>query len=541
MHPPGNRHDDEQGREDGLPPPRAEENEERCRGEDERREHAEIAEMFEGNGDEKRRDDGHDRENHAHGRIVHHLLFALILAAFTFLHLHRQGEVSITWDEGGDLGIVECIQKNGPFACLVDISQTRLPFLIHAAAGPAWENRHRPHYQVSLIFNLLTLIVLYAFARRGYGAGVATLTAALYATSIQVLASGRMLLSHGNIVFAFFSTASFVAILLFAREGRWRWLPLCAIASGCAAASHPLGLFNGLAILAVYLTSRRFAWRDLAFFPIAAATFFASSVIYVKPENFLALAKACTTPGNTFPYWNYLGTGATTAPWWFPWLMTIVKIGPWWLLLAAACAFRARLDRQLTAFLLGFAANLVLKGAVFHYETPHHQVQWYAVLLLAIAVLIVRAWNRWVMVAVATCFAIQLVDVVRFFPHYLFYGSQYGERFVGEFYGPAVMHAQGRDPLNRAIDRILMSDPAALILVADNNILGRNDPRVVPFTKRDPNATYQYAFVDRLYGVHFRFPERDAFNELLAREYEPYWTYYFPPRMWVYRIYRRRF
>lgn len=457
------------------------------------------------------------------------------------MHLHRVSATSVTWDEGGDLGIVECIQKNGPFACLNDISQTRLPFLLHSLVGPAWENRARPHYLLSFAFSLLTLIVIYAFARRVYGIGAATLTAALYVTSLPLLAAGRMLLSHGNIIFTFFSTASFVTILLFARSGERRWLMLCAVACGGAAASHPLALFNGVAILAVYLTSRRFAWRDLLFVPVAAATFFASAVIYVKPENFLALAEACTTPGSTYPHWNYFDSGQSRAPWWFPWLLLGVKTGPWWLLLAVACAFRSRLDRHLVAFLIAFGVNLLLKGFVFQYETPHHQVQWYPVLLLAMAVLIVGAWNRMVMLAVAACLAMQTFDVVRFFPHYLFYGSQYGQRFVGEFYGPAVMHAQGREATDRVIDRILREEPDARILVADNNILGHPDPRVVPFTKRDPYGMYKYAFLDRLYGVHFRFPERDAYNALLAKEYEPYYTYYFPPKMWVYRIYRRRF
>ena len=469
---------------------------------------------------------------------VANVVFALIVAAFAVLHLHRSGELSITWDEGGDLNIVQCIQRSGnPFGCLDDISQTRLPFLIHAVAGPAWENRHRPHYLVSCAFSLLTLVVLYAFARRVYGPATATLTAALYVTSIPLLASGRMLLTHSNIILAFFSTVSFVAILLFGRA--WGWLIVCAIATGAAAASHPLGVFNGLAILAIYIASRRFAWRDLLFFPVAAATFFAASVIYVKPANFLALVDACRHPGG-FPYWNYFGTGSPAAPWWFPLLLLAVKIGPWWLILGAFCAFRARIDRLLVAFLAGFAVNLLLKGTVFHYETPHHQVQWYQVLLLAIAVLIMNARNRVVMVALAACLAIQIVDVVRFFPHFLFYGSQYGPRFIGEFYGPAVMHAQGRDPLNRAIDKILTEEPSARILVADYNILGHGDPRVVPFTKRDPGYPYEYAFVDRLFGTHFRFPERDAYNELLAREYEPYYTYYFPPRVWVYRILKKR-
>lgn len=449
--------------------------------------------------------------------------------------------MSITWDEGGDMGIVECIQKTGnPFDCLGDITQTRLPFLIHAAAGPAWQNEHTAHYIVSLVFSLLTLITITAFAWHAYGPGVAVLTAALNVTSIQILASGRMMLTHSNIIFTFFSTLAFVSMLLFAKEERRLSLAVCAIAWGAAVASHPLGLFNGLSLLAIYVVARRFLWRDLLLIPLAAITFFLASVIYTEPANFMALVRACFKPG-AFPHWNYFDTGSPYAPWWFPWLLLIVKIGPWWLVLATVCAFRARLDRSLIAFLGGFALNLILKGPVFHYETPHHQVQWYPVLLVAIAVLIVKAWSRPVMVALAICFAVQVTDVIRFFPNYLFYGSQYGERFVGEFYGPAVMHAQERTAVNRAIDRILLADQHSRILVADHNILDRNDPRVVPFTKRDPEVTYEYAFVDRLYGVHFQFPERDAFNALLAEKYEPHYTYYFPPRMWAYRILRRRY
>ena len=475
-------------------------------------------------------------------RAAPNVLFAVLLGAFAFLHLYRLSAVSITWDEGGDLIIVDCIQKTGnPFAepCLLDISQTRLPFLMHSMLEPAWLNRARPHYLLSFAFNLLTLLVVYAFARRVYGAAVATLAAALYVCSIQLLASGRMLLSHSNIIFAFFSTASFVAMLLFARDGRRRWLVVCAIASGAAAASHPLALFNALPLVAIYLVARRFAWRDLAFLPIAALTFFATSVIYIEPKNFLALAEACLHPGE-FPYWNYFDTGSARAPWWFPWLLLVVKTGPWWLLLAVFCAFRARMDRFLVAFVAGFAIDLLLKGFVFRYETPHHQVQFYPVLLVAMAVLIARAWNRTVLAAVVVCFAIQTFDVVRFFPHYLFYGSQYGPRFLGEFYGPAVMHGQGRDPINQAIDRILIGDPGARFLTADNNVFGRHDPRIVPFSKRDPKLTYEYALVDRLYGTHFRFPDRDAYNALLAAEYEAYYTQYFPPHVWVYRILKKR-
>ena len=134
----------------------------------------------------------------------------------------------------------------------------------------------------------------------------------------------------------------------------------------------------------------------------------------------------------------------------------------------------------------------------------------------------------------------QLYDVIRFFPNYLFYGAQYGERFIGEFYGPAVMHAQDRGPVNAYIDKLLARDPNVKILVADHNALERPEPNFVPFTKRDPSVRYEYAFVDRLYAMHFRFPERDAYNAYLAANYVEDYTYYFPPRVWMYRVMRKR-
>ena len=461
-----------------------------------------------------------------------------ILIAFVFLHLHRAGETGPTWDEAGDLGIVHCMQTGGdPFACLDDISQTRLPFLIHAA-GPSIAHGYLTHYNISLAFSLMTVLVITAFAWYAYGPGVATLTAALSATSIQILTAGRMLLTHSSVIFTFFSTVSFVSALVFARGAKRRWLVLSAIAFGAAVASSATGVFNALALLAIYVVARRFEWRDLLLAPLAVGIFFATSVIYVEPANLRALIEACLQPEG-YPFWNYFETGSRWAPWWFPPLVLAVKIGPWWLALAAACAFRVRIDRALLALFGAFAVNLLLKGTAFGYETPHHQVQWYPVLLLVIAVIVVKAWSRAVMIAVALCMAVQLVDVVRYFPNYLFYGSQYGERFVGEFYGPAVMHGQSRPPVHSVVERILGDEPEALILVADNNLLEINHPRVVPFSKRDPNEVYEYAFVDRLYGRHFRFPERDAYNAFLAREYKPYYTYYFPPRMWAYRILRK--
>ena len=291
-----------------------------------------------------------------------------------------------------------------------------------------------------------------------------------------------------------------------------------------------------------YAMTRRFAWRDLLFIPIAIATFFATSIIYLKPALLVKLIRACML-SNVYPFWNYLGLGSPHAPWYFSLVVVGIKIGPWWLVLAAACYATAlhRPRRMQTAFLAAFGIalliNFALKGFVFHYDAPHHQVQFYPLVCLFVSALILEhRLTKPLIAAIAICFAIHLYDVIRFFPNYLFYGAQYGDRFIGEFYGPAVMHGQDRGPVNAYIDTLIARNPNVKILVADNNALERPEPNFVPFTKRDPAVRYEYAFVDRLYGVHFRFPERDAYDAYLAANYREEYTYWFPTRKWMYRL-----
>jgi len=518
--------------------------------------------------------------------------FVILFAAFAFLHLYRMASISPTWDEGTDIAITQCLARtHNPFACLDDISQTRLPYFIHALVSPAIEAQ----YAISFIASALTLLMIYLFARREFGLGVATLTVALYVTSPQLLASGRMLMTHSNMLFAMFTTASFIAFYYFVRSrlpgpptrtdksvcatldrvsatgttisattqkttaercgtdtlvcafdipsaGNRKPLILSAIAFGLATSCSILGVFNGIVIATFYAMTRRYAWRDLIFIPIAIATFFATSIIYLNPALLVQLIRACALP-NPYPFWNYLGLGSPHAPWYFSLVVFVIKIGPWWLVLAAACYATSlhRPRRLQTTFLAAFGIalliNFALKGFVFHYDAPHHQVQFYPLVCLGLAAMILEhRMTKPLIAAIVLCSAIQLYDVIRFFPNYLFYGAQYGARFLGEFYGPAVMHGQDRGPINAYLDTLIARDPNVKILVADNNALERPEANFVPFTKRDPSVRYEYAFVDRLFATHVRFPERDAYNAYLAAHYVEDYTYYFPTRVWMYRV-----
>jgi hypothetical protein len=102
------------------------------------------------------------------------------------------------------------------------------------------------------------------------------------------------------------------------------------------------------------------------------------------------------------------------------------------------------------------------------------------------------------------------------------------------------MHAQDRGPVNVYLDQLLVRDPNVKILVADHNSLERPEVNFVPFSKRDPARRYDYAFTDRLFATHFRFPERDAYNAYVTANYVAGYTYFFPPHVWMYRVWRRR-
>jgi hypothetical protein len=468
---------------------------------------------------------GLERKHFPQNTPVRRLALIILLAVFMFLHVYRMGELSFTWDEGGDLTTVDCLQRTGnPFACLEDISQTRLPFYLHAIFGA--------HLWVSFAFSLVTLAAVYVFARREYGELAATIFVALYVTAPQLLAGGRMVLTHSAIIFTCFTTLSILAMMEYGRPGaggtaggapalhRFWWLVASAVFTGLAGASSVLAAFNLIFLAAVY---RWRGWRDLWFIPIAIVTFFATTIIYLSPPLLRALIDALFH-GGEYPFWNYLGLGTNKAPWFFPFLLIAIKVGPW-----LVFAFH----RAARWFVIALVINLMLKGAVFGYETPHHQMQFYPLLYMFIAGGIAKWWRPWVIAIAAVLFAIQVREVVRFFPNYLFYGAQYGERFIGEFYGPAVIHAQGREKVRAFLDAI---DPETKILVADNNAFDAFGPPYVKFSERDPNARYPFALVDRLYATHFHFPERDAYNAYLAQHYEPVHTTEFPPGVWVYRV-----
>ncbi len=482
------------------------------------------------------------------------VVFTIILLVTAVLLLYRLGSVSWTWDEQNDMQIVACLERShDPFACLDDITQTRLPFYIHAVVALLAPS-DAAHYVISAVFALANVVLVFVLARSRFGSRTALLAMALVATAPAVLASGRMLLSHSNVILTTFTLATVTAYDRFDRTADVRFFLLSAAALGLAVASSVLGVFTALVVACYWLSNpqRRRWWQPLAYAAVTAAVFLASTLIYLRPTN-LATFVEVAFEAKAFPEWNYLQLGTNQAPRWYSLLLFPVSIGPWWCALFSVAPVVLRRStvgegarRCAVAIWVACLAYLVLKSGVFRYDAPHQQVAWHPLVFVVVAATateLIRRTGRLRVVALSALVAfgaVQLYDTHRFFPNYLFHGAQYGTRFIGEFYGPAVFHAQDREGIDLHLDAIVAADPGVRILMADNNAFQRTDEHFVSFTRRDPGRTYEFAVVDRLYATHFRFRERDEYNAFLARHYTVVHTHYFPTQKWAYRILRVR-
>lgn len=477
-------------------------------------------------------------------------IFTGILLVAAGLLLYRLGSVSRTWDEAIDTNIVSCLgHSHNPFHCLEDITQTRLPMYLHAAVK-AVTPASSAQYGLSAAFALVNVVLVFLFTRARFGVRAGLFAMALMATSPPLLASGRMLMSHSNVMLTTFTLVAVMTLDRFGRSESYRYFWLSAVAFGLTLASSVLGVFTLLVLapLWAFNTRRRRAWDPLVYLVVAGMVFLLSTIIYVRPTNLGALIQG-SLGSHTYPEWNYLQLGTSLAPRWYSPLLFLVKIGPWWVVVFAITPLvlrRGPVDREThRSALIIWGASLTvlfLKSAVFRYDAPHQQVPWYPFVFILVAATADELLHRApraqtvLLCTLAAFLSIQLYDAVRFFPNYLFYGAQYGDRFIGEFYGPAVMHKQDLGSTDKKIDAILAAEPDVRILTADHSVFDRPDSHFVPFTRRDLSCIYEFALVDRVYSTNLRFPERDEYNAFLKKYYTVVWSHYFPTHEWAYRV-----
>jgi hypothetical protein len=478
--------------------------------------------------------------------------FFISAAAFVFslIVLYKPGIVSYTFDEREDVRIIECIQDQGPFNCLYDISQTRFPYYIHLLFVSLWKTR-TTHYLVTWIFGLFSLFITWNFCRKEFNLPVANIAALVFISSIPLLTSGRMLLTHSNLIFTCFNLVAVLQFYYFAKNRSFNNLIFSALFFGLATGSSILAVFTAFLLSGLYLLLKSpFQWKHLLFIPLSIAVFFLSTVIYVKADNFSDFIDGIRY-GHEFPLWNYLSTGNSKSPYWFSFLLFAVKTGiiPV-LLLILSFVFLLKDYKKgpaqlfLLVSLLYTVFYLIMKSIYFRYDAPHHHVHLYPVLTMAIAYAVYETYSRikktrYAFIAfLAAAMAWQVYEIKRFFPNLIFYGSQYGDNFIGEFYGPAVMHGHDTDEFFNELKKITTENPEAVIIYQENNAFDPEGPNFVSFSGHEELPEFDYLIKDYCFSHHFNPPEKRAFNELADNNCEEIYVYYFPDKVWMYKIYK---
>lgn len=496
---------------------------------------------------------------------VHLIFLILILIVYTSVHIYKMGSVSYTGDEKLDVEIVRIyVQSKNPFGCFYDITQTRFPYYFHAifclVLAPL--TGKYSHHIISLIFGLVNLLLIYSFTKKNFNNFIANTTLLLTATSIPVLTSSRMVLSHSNVIFTTFTILTVITFFRFIKDNDFKFLIYSAVFFGFSVGSSALGIFTVLYFLVFYsmtkLKDHRFTSSHLSFIPISLASFFLSSIIYTDKTHLFSFIKHVLS-GEGESYRNFLNLGTHSAPFWYSFLIFIVKVTPWWSLFfiyfVAVILDTKRVKNNLrikflSTLFLFVIFYFIIKSFVFRYDAPHQQVHLFPFVYLIMAYSIFdifvrirrnRLFKNLFVGTLLILFAIQIAQISLFFPNFLFYGSQYGKDFVGEFYGPAVAQFQDFDQTEERIKKILQAnknmlipDPTAVFFKLFQT------SRIVPFTRRNKNKYYEYAFLDYPHGYHLNYPYRDDYVHFINEYYTKCYTYYFPNKFEMYTIYKRK-
>lgn len=485
------------------------------------------------------------------------LLILILLLIYTGLHFLQMGTITPTQDERTDLAIVTCYSQSwSVFSCPYDISQTRLLYYTHAFFQSLFKDAGMTaHYVVSFFSGFFTLLTMYWFTKKYYGQLVGITTVVLLVGSIPLLTTTRTILTHSN---ALFMLTTVLTVTLFydalTTRNRKRLL-ISSVMLGISISVNLLGVYTILYLIVLASTYKKSLFNKKTIvlcllFPIAS--FFATSIFYLKPSNFLNfILDVLTDRSILFPYWNYLQLNTSQSPWWFGLLLFIIKLGPVWAIsYLASCLYflqkRYRIKQHIRFLLVtgGFLLLYLLsKPLLFHYDAPHHHVHLYPFVYLTIAFSFVHLYAHLrppvkllLLSVVCISFSWQLYEMKQFFPNLLFYGAQYGQRFVGEFYGPAVFQCQDQAAINEKLNQLL-TEKQTLVATWHSCI---QVPRT-KFTQFDENFTVQgrfFAYTDYVSTYHSRFPDNAAYLQFIAAYCKPYYTYSFPTNFQAYKIYQ---
>lgn len=482
----------------------------------------------------------------------HHRLFLLCTVLLGIILLWNYGSAGTTYDETADLRITKELKEGGsPFSNVEIPSQTRLVYYLHAL-GESISKNSLVHYLISAFSILLLMPLWYFFLYKHHSKRAANVMLVLMLSSVPLLTAGRHLLTHSNATFTLFFSSTFIQLYLFIGTQKTKHLLLSGLFWGLSIALSLLGVFAVLPFLVLAIFFRKqesVKLKNLSIFAGAALlTFLASTVIYCDPAILQAAIKEALE-GHEYTYWNYFNTGKTQAPYWFSLMLFTVKAHPVVvLMLLYSCVALGRseilLHRFFAAVSIGVFLFIWVKSGLFHYDAPHHHVQFFPLVYATMSITVVdflqKKHKRLTNIIAVMALLHHASMMYTCYPNLLFYGAQYGERFIGQFYGPAVVHGLGVSELHKEINTLIAQEPDAKILKQEISATRLSGEHLVNVAERDSHIVYPYAVASYLDLHHLQHHDSKIFAELLKNEYTQIKTFYYPYGVAMFTLYKHR-
>jgi len=392
-------------------------------------------------------------------------IFIAVLSVVSMPRLIGLNHPSLTEDE--TLDYLNSIKYCGHMDLTKPVSEgylnTQLPFTASCFFYKVLGQREWSARFVSVIFSLLTICAVFLIANRLFGYWWAAMTALLLGLCPFYISSSRLALSHGHIFSNLFIMLGLYALLKILNRGRrslYLYSALSAFSLGLGVGSDLLVSFWVLNILIILLYENRKApWRVqvnmvIIFLAAAYIGFFIASPMYSfhlfqAKDSVLARLKFW----DEAIWYRWLGKLVREIPANYYLVVALVKFSPAISILAFLTtilyAIRFRAFHPFCRYLI-FCFWPIIYLSFKPWKSPYYLTVFipavYILITYTLTVLFKTkplASNKPLkIILILLIIGSQMYYIIQMHPDYLMQGIQYGEKFYGEFQGPAVYHGQ---------------------------------------------------------------------------------------------------
>ncbi len=503
----------------------------------------------------------------------------LLIAAF-LLRIYQLHIPSYTWDEVTDREIAWSYILNGDLTHADrEFSQARLPIYLEALVIKYWGDSEAKLRAIGVTAGLISLFVIWRLGNKVFGSPTGLIAMALSSFNPYHLMISRLSGTHSGAVSALFYTLALWFMIEF--WSIWRkhppsplsskeklWLLLFGTVAGIATGAKLTGILLNINLILVLITSgnawkKNFGWILLTGM-LWLVFFLLASPIYLSPHNIIAAWEDQAMHWEQIRGYQFLGNVYETLPIWY-WA-TVVPI-KFTIPVALAVLFQViwlcSHWRKITAAQRLTIINLfpLLILSFRNWQSPTYTAILIGPFFILAGQTLVQLGQRfvdaytqrkplWKKLLIALSFLWLIMENARVLiithPDYLMTGYDFGDKVIGQFWGPAVYHCQG---IGRALaylstqqDGPILAPKACTGPIAYYSNIHNLSKITFKSKLKTPEAILNYRYVLLPYTVTYMFTpypllqNTEILRQGLNRYCTPIYTYRLQAKelFWVY-------